>query len=357
MPRSDLHVAVTGLNATDNPGPGVSVMRALRHEASFRGELVGLAYDTLDPGIYCRELDLLGAFLLPYPSQGTEAILARLRYVHEQARIDVLIPTLDSELPSLIALEDDLARLGIRTFLPTRRQLDLRAKTRLADLGRTAGLDVPEGRIVAVPGELYSLHEHFPWPVVVKGAFYGATVCRTVDEAVAAFHACVATWGHPVLVQQYHPGDEYDVAVLGDGAGGMVGAVPMKKTMLTDKGKGWAGVAVRDPELLAVARRFLAATRWRGPCEVEVLKTAEGRYLLLEVNPRFPAWTYLCAGAGQNLPWATVRLALGEDVGVLPDYRPGTMFVRIALDQIATMDEFREVATHGELRRHGKEAP
>jgi len=203
----DLHVAVTGLNATDNPGPGVSVLRSLRLEPDFHGELIGLAYDTLDPGIYCRELGLLGSFLLPYPSQGAEAVLARLRQVHEDVRIDVLIPTLDAELPCLIALEDDLARLGIRTFLPSRRQFDLRAKTRLMELGREAGIEVPRGRVLADVAELYGIHEDLSWPLVVKGVFYGATVCRTVDEAVAAFHAHVATWGWPVIVQEFHAGD------------------------------------------------------------------------------------------------------------------------------------------------------
>ncbi len=40
----DCTVAVTGLNATDNPGPGVSVIRSLRHDHDFKGRVVGLYY-------------------------------------------------------------------------------------------------------------------------------------------------------------------------------------------------------------------------------------------------------------------------------------------------------------------------
>src|ERR1043165_5431987 len=100
----DLTIAVTGLNATDNPGPGVGVLRALRAAPEFRGKLVGLTYDTLDPGLYCRDLDLAGSSLLPYPSHGIEALRERIHYIHERVPIDVLIPTLDAELPSMIAL-------------------------------------------------------------------------------------------------------------------------------------------------------------------------------------------------------------------------------------------------------------
>lgn len=349
MSRNPLTIAVTGLNATDNPGPGVSVLRSLRLAPDFRGRLVGLAYDTLDPGIYARDLDLAGVFLLPYPSQGTEALLERVRYVHSRVPLDVVIPTLDSEMPSFLAIEGDLERLGIRMYLPTREQFDLRAKTRLADLGRDAGIDVPEQKVVTASSELYRVHEDVPYPFLIKGVFYGAHVAYSLDEALHAFHATVAKWGVPVIVQRYYAGEEYDVVAVGDGRGGLVGAVPMKKMFLTDKGKGWAGVAVRDPALLEATRKFMQASGWRGPCELEVLRTHEGRYFLVEVNPRFPAWTYLSAGAGQNLPWAVARLAAGERVDPLPDYRAGTLFVRISIDQIATMDDFERMATNGEI--------
>ena len=49
MSERPLTVAVTGLNATDNPGPGVAVIRALR-DADPAIRIIGLAYDALDPG-------------------------------------------------------------------------------------------------------------------------------------------------------------------------------------------------------------------------------------------------------------------------------------------------------------------
>jgi carbamoyl-phosphate synthase large subunit len=147
-------------------------------------------------------------------------------------------------------------------------------------------------------------------------------------------------------------GEEYDVVAVGDGRGNTVGAVPMKKTFLTDKGKGWAGVAVKDPGLLEMTDRFMAATRWNGPCEVEVCRDSDGSYHLLEVNPRFPAWVFLSAGAGMNLPWAAVRMAAGEPVEPMTEFQVGTMFVRIAIDQIADISELQQIAATGEILRH-----
>src|SRR5262245_2164914 len=98
MSRRPLTIAVTGLNATDNPAPGVGVMRALRADSS-EDRLVGLAYDALDPGVYAETL-VREVFMIPYPSQGKGAFLSRLAYVHEKVGLDVIIPTLDAELPS-----------------------------------------------------------------------------------------------------------------------------------------------------------------------------------------------------------------------------------------------------------------
>jgi carbamoyl-phosphate synthase large subunit len=344
-------IAVTGMNATDNPAPGVGVIRSLR--ASGQDDrIVGLAYDALDPGLYAP--DLVGeAFLLPYPSSSVEAFLMRLEHVHRETGLDVVIPTLDSELPSFIGLERRLASMGVATLLPTREQLDLRSKANLVPLGRRADIDVPGTVVVTSVHELARVHERIAYPFLVKGVFYGATMVTCLDEALAAFHKVAAQWGLPVIVQAAVYGEELNVIGVGDGNGGLWGAVPMKKLLLTDKGKGWAGVTIADPDLIAVAERFTKATKWRGPFEVEVIRDGAGRYQLLEINPRFPAWVHLATAAGINLPRAVVELALGGNPKPQRDYQVGTMFVRISLDQIATVADLERIVTAGEIRPAG----
>jgi carbamoyl-phosphate synthase large subunit len=138
---------------------------------------------------------------------------------------------------------------------------------------------------------------------------------------------------------------------VGDGDGGLVGAVPMKKMIITDKGKGWAGITVRDPALAEVTEAFVRATKWRGPFEVEAMRDSDGRYHLIEVNPRFPAWCFLSSAAGMNLPWAVAELAAGRPVPAFTDYKVGAMFVRIAIDQVANLADFQHMVTLGEVAR------
>ena len=345
-----LTIAVTGLNATDNPGPGVAVIRALKDSGQLDARIVGLCYDALEPGIYATELcDEL--YLIPYPSEGVEALERRLCQIHDEVGLDVILPTLDAELRGFIALEGRLAALGVGMLLPSQAQLEARSKAKLDALGERSGLPVPRSRRVGDEAQLRKAGEELGYPLVVKGPYYGATIAHTHAAAYHAFHKTVAEWGYPVIAQEHVRGDEVCVVALGDGRGGCVGAVPMKKTFITDKGKGWAGITIRDPELDALTATFMQATKWRGPCELEVIRDADGGYHVLEINPRFPAWVYLTHGAGMNLPLAAVYLAAGGPTPVLSDYTVGTMFVRIAIDQIADLETLSAISMGGRISR------
>lgn len=351
MNDTEFIVGVTGLNATDNPGPGISVIRSLLHSSNFVGKTIGLSYDALDPGNFSGLAD--SVYLIPYPSEGSDALAARMKYIIDETGMNICIPTLDSELPGFSAVSSQLKEVGCSMFIPTNNQYEMRSKIRLPELGQKSGIDVPMQKAVVTMDELYTIHHYIPFPLVIKGVYYGAEICHTVNDATMAYGRLTAKWGVPVIAQEFISGTEFDIVAVGDGKGGLIGAVPMKKMHITDKGKGWSGIVVRDDALQDMCGKFMAATNWRGPCELEILRTPDNRYVLLEVNPRFPAWTYLSAGAGVNLPMAVVNLAAGNEQVELPQPDVGTMFVRISLDQITHVDKFQHIVATGEC--HGME--
>ena len=346
--RPRLTVAVTGLNATDSPGPGLAVIRALRESTDFDLRIVGLSYEAMEPGIYLREM-VDKTYQLPYPTAGTAALFERLRYINEQEQVAVLIPNFDAELFNFIKLEAPLRALGIATFLPTLSQLEARDKLNLAAFGATHGLRVPATRPLYSAAELPAAAEALGWPLVLKGRYYDAAVAHSLAQAELAVGRLSGQWGVPLLAQQFVAGQEINVAGLGDGHGQLLSAVPMRKLTITDKGKAWAGITLADDALLALARRFAQATNWRGGFELELLRTPTGELVVLEINPRFPAWIYLTAAAGQNQPAALLRLALGLPVPPMEDYAVGKMFVRYAWDLITDHTAFQQVAALGEL--------
>ena len=344
-----LTVAVTGLNATDNPGPGVPVIRAVR-DACPDVRIVGLGYDALDPGAYMREV-ADDVYLMPYPSQGARTILDRLQAICWQTPIDVVIPCLDAELPAYLKIESELEDLGIRALLPTATGLRLRSKANFHDLGRL-GVRVPKGLALTDRAAIARLPEELTFPVMVKGQFYDAYLASTLADVYAWFDRIQGRWGLPVIVQEFVAGTEFDIACVGDGEGGLIGSVPMRKMQLTDKGKAWGGITVADAAIDTFVADTVRALKWRGPCELEVMRSHDtGDIYLIEINPRFPAWIYLSVGAGRNLPWAVVQRALGESVEPMAPAPPGVLFLRHSYDQICTLSDYQSLTTLGELHR------
>ncbi len=348
MSNNNVHVAVTGLHAADNPAPGIGVVRSLR-AAEKPGMIVGLAYDVYDTGIFDEKL-LDATFLVPYPNQGLEEVYQRLMYIHEQVRIDVLIPTLDSELKMYRRLEPRLREAGIRMFIPTQKMVDAREKAKLVEFCKKHDIPTPKTVVIRDLAKIDDAIQDIGFPCYVKGVFYDAHACRTRDEVLKAIEKIRSMWGFPVLIQESLTGEEFDICALAHD-GELIGALPIRKTRMTDKGKAWAAVSLRNPEMIELTEKIIRALGWNGPCELEIMQdTRTKEFHLIEINPRFPAWIYLGTGAEQNLPPVLIELAMDEEVQPLPPARSGVSFVRHATDLVCPLEFLEALTVHGELR-------
>ncbi len=348
MNKPLLNVAVTGLNNIDSPGPGVPVIRALKESDSFNVRIIGLAYENLEPGIYMDDLTNK-TYLVPYPSEGTEILYNRIIQINEMEKLDVLIPNFDAELFAFMKAEKLLKDHGIRTFLPTIEQFEERQKSNLEAFGKKTGVNVPKGRIIITSQDIYSIKKDFEFPVMIKGKFYDAGIAYNEEQARMLYNKYSAKWGLPIIIQEFIKGTEVNVVALGDGKGETIAAVAMRKQYITDKGKAWGGITIRDEQLLQLTKSIISKTKWKGGMELELIRTNRNELYLIEINPRIPAWVYLAVGAGQNIPEALVQLAIGMQVKPFANYEIGKMFIRYSYDMICDINTFEKFSTTGEL--------
>lgn len=348
MNRKKVTVAITGLNNIDSPGPGIPVIRGIRESKDLDVRVIGLAYEHLEPGIYMHEL-VDKTYMIPYPAEGKDALFNRLLEIHKKENLEVIIPNFDAELFSFIKLEKDIEKKGIKTFLPTLEQFEERNKSNLPEFGKKYDVNVPSGTEVFSIPDLRNKLKSMNFPVMIKGKYYDAYSADSMDMAVQYFSKMSAKWGLPVIVQEFVRGTEVNVIALGDGKGNLIAAVPMRKQYITDKGKAWGGITIDDSSMIDLARKIVSQTKWKGGMELELIRSADNKLYLLEINPRIPAWVYLAVGAGQNIPEALLKLALGIEFEPFTKYEVGKMFVRYSYDLIVDLEKFSRLTTNGEL--------
>ncbi len=338
-------VCVTGLNAADSPAPGLAVLRSLK-ESGARHRHIGITYGVLDAGNYMNDL-VSACYLTPYPNTGPDALLSRIAEIHKKERIDVILPTLDSELENYIKIEGELRYLGIKLLLPLKESLALRDKPTLAEKIPTDIVKTPETVRISDVAALRESFDKLGFPLLVKGQYYEAYAAYSPEEAVGWFYKLASQWGVPAIAQKMISGEEMNVAGLAK-RGKLYGAVAMKKLFVTDKGKAWSGVTIKNEKILEMTRKLIQFLNWDGGFELEfIVENKTDEVFLIEMNPRFPAWTYLATRAGMNLPAMHVALALGESVEPRTEYEVGMVFIRHARDEIVPMATIESLSTVG----------
>ena len=242
-------------------------------------------------------------------------------------------------------------RLTVPPWDALRWAYDKRLTARIAE---DAGIDQPQTFVPRTRDDLSLLPLTFP--VVIKPAFKKQINRFTHDKAWRADdrqtlrsrydEACTYVDPEVVMVQELIPGagdTQFSFAALCQ-SGRCIATVTARRTRQypIDFGHSSSFVETIDhPEVEQAARRLLAAMNYTGLAEVEFKYDArDGRYKLLEVNPRAWTWHALCRRAGVDFPYLLWQAAHGARVEECRG-RPGIAWVRTTTDLVAAFGEIR----------------
>ncbi|HZI42489.1 MAG TPA: ATP-grasp domain-containing protein [Gemmatimonadaceae bacterium] len=196
------------------------------------------------------------------------------------------------------------------------QQAVLRDKRCLAALAAAHGIAVPDQLPLSDDASLDRSVESLGLPLVVKGsAGRGGSTTHVVNSLPAARAAArrVRHAGVDVFAQRYVRGPTYLVGgTFRDGcplrlyAGVKVAQHPRRT------GPATIIKSYRDEQLLTAALATIAAIGWTGIASMDFVRDAEGRFLLLEVNPRPWGSIGAAAAAGVDLFLPLIQLLRGE---------------------------------------------
>jgi len=336
-----MKIAISGLNNTDNPAPGVPVAKSLSNEHT----LIGLAYDPNEPGIYQELFEKI--YLMPYPSLGYDEFKNRIKAIKEKSKIDAVIPNLDAELPLYIKYQNEIEKLGIKTYLPSLECFETRDKSKLPGFAKKLGVKHPKTvEIVSLDGLIKATKE-LGFPVMIKGNYYKAYKAYSLDEAIEYFYKISNEWGFPLLVQEVISGIEINFVGIGNGEK-LLSGVGIKKLATTELGKVWSAVSIKNEALLNASKKFVETVGWKGAFEFEAMSDGKDIYLI-EINPRFPAWVHFATMLGVNLPETMIKLINGEKVEEKFKYPTEKMYVRYVEETVADFNKFSSLISKKEL--------
>jgi carbamoyl-phosphate synthase large subunit len=317
-------VLITGMG-----GPaGISVLR-------------GIADDPLD--VYSADIDPFAAGLylvapdrrVMLPRGDSPRFVPAVMEVCRRHAIDVLVPTVDSELLPVAEARAEFEAAGVALVNPS-------ADTLRMCLDKWALHQRCDG-VVRVPASAV-LNGDFdpasvPLPVIVKPrSGSGSRGIRLISDRNEL--AAVERDGTQ-LVQEHLPGPEHSLDVLARRDGRVLAVVPRER-LKVDSGIAVTARVTRDEELEHFGRIVAERIGLVGVGNVQVKQAAGGEPALLEVNPRFPGSMPLTIAAGVNMPALAVREALGQPMPDDPiEFRPLAM-VRLLEDRFL---DFGEIAT------------
>ena len=312
---------------------GLSIARSLGR-AGFRVSVA--ARDGRASGLSTRYA--VHRAVLPDPEVDFEAYATALAAALDEQPADVALPTIDSSVEALHRHRDTIGRVTAPALGTVEAVEIALSKERTLDLARSLGHPVPRSVIVRSSDELTAAVAELGTPCVLKPI----TSWRAIGpggERVAPLY--VGDVGEsrrlgdqlvrpdaPVLVQELAPGSRETIKLFRDG-----GRTLVRLAMIVDRawpplgGSSVMRRTVAPPEdTLAYAERLVAEIGLDGYSEVEFRRDADGRPLLMEVNPRLSQSVEVATRAGVDFPRMQLEWARG---GRIPEAPTAAIGVRV----------------------------
>ncbi|WP_433623296.1 ATP-grasp domain-containing protein [Halomicrococcus sp. NG-SE-24] len=261
---------------------------------------------------YCRE-----TAVVPDPSTGLGAYRDALLALADRDDVLTVVPLREPDAYVLAQNRDRFAERVAAPWPAFETFERVRDRRRLFDVAETAGVPAPETEVLD------------GWDVRARDAVVKSRYTVLVEDDATAYpdvtvvpagtdpdpDALEERMGHRPLVQEYVPGtDEYGFFALCD-RGDPVTTFQHRRVRSYSY-TGGASVfrkAVDEPDLREHGTALLSALDWHGPAMVEFRRDPrDGRFKLLEVNPRFWGSLQLAVHAGVDFPHEYYRLAAGD---------------------------------------------
>lgn len=321
-------VLLTGCGAPGAP----SIIKCLRKNGEREIRII-----SVDMNENAAARNLVDAFYV-VPAAEDPSFIGRVLDICRIEEVEVVLPIVTRELEVFSAARARFEEAGVKISVMDSEPLHIaNNKGLLLSAMKEAGLTTPEFRVVHTADETEAAVKELGYPekaVVVKPTFgNGSRGTRILDPKISRYDLFFKQKpgsmyisfselmeilrereGIPeLMVMEYLPGTEYTVDILAE-QGRVLKAV-CRKGMRVVSSIMMDSVIQQNEEALTLCGETVRLLRFDGSIGFDMRENAEGRPLVMEVNPRLTAGVVACAISGVNFPYLAVKRLMGE---VLP---------------------------------------
>lgn len=304
-------------------GRRVALMDCFRADAAALGlKLRVLAIDT-QPNLSaaCMRADL--AYEVPRCTH--PEFVTRVKEIVAREGIDLIVPTIDTELSVYARAAADLRSLGAEVSVSGEKAVHIaRNKLLTSETLAAAGVCVPR---TASLSRVLSGHIDWNWPLILKpvGGSSSIGIRKLISESeLESFDSN----GQDYLAQEFWAGDEYTVNMFFDRFGQLQSAVPHRRIEVRT-GEVSKGRTERLSSLEFAARRIAEVLpEPRGAICFQAIVRPNGEYAVFEINARFGGGYPLAHAAGATFSKWLLEEISGRSSSASNAWREGVTMLR-----------------------------
>jgi carbamoyl-phosphate synthase large subunit len=246
--------------------------------------------------------------------------------------IHLLLPLVTKELIPLALHKKDFEANGVKVLVSEAPSLEIaNNKSKLYEFLQWRGLDVPDFRITETIDQFKTAAAELGYPDKIicfkpsesNGSRGFRIINPDIDEAHLLFtekpNATFISYNDAVrilslkpfpqlLVSEFLPGEEYSVDCLANNGDTILAVPRLRKKMIN--GITAEGEFVKEENTIAYCAQIIKELKLHGNIGVQVKKSAAGKFLILEINPRVQGTIAAALGAGIDLPELAIKQEL-----------------------------------------------
>lgn len=308
-------------------GRRVELIQAFRNAALVLNKEVELfgtdMVDTAPAFTYCD-------YIRKVTAMGSEHYIQNLLDICLDDHIDLLIPTIDTDLLTLSENKEKFRLIGTKVMISSPETIRIcRNKDNTSYFFEACGLSVP------VSVNDWNKYKN-GYPAFIKPKDGSSSINAFKIENEEELRICAKRIGS-YIIQPFIEGKEYTIDIFCDWDGNPVSIVPRERIKVR-AGEVLKTRIVMDSVMIAEARRICSLMRPCGPITVQLIRDAATSIdFYIEINPRFGGGAPLSMKAGAKSAEIILKLLDREKIEYSVDIAEGAVYSRF--DQSVRVSE------------------